>query len=492
MLKKPEYTRTIGPFSATMLIAGSMIGSGIFIVPAEMLRTGGTGSFLLLAWGLTTLLTLLGAHSYGELAGLFPKAGGQYVYLREAYGALTAFLYGWTVFTIIECGAIAAVSMAFGKFLGTLVPAVSEHHFLVGPLEVPALQITSAITVGPYHFGLTPVRLCAIFIVVLLSFLNAFGAKLGVWIQNTFTVAKLGSLAALILVGLLVTVPGPLGPQAWTPRGPDAAMPFLAALLVVQSGSLFSSDAWNSVTFIASELKEPKRTIPLALLVGPLMVMGLYLLANVVYLRILGPTGIATAPGDRVGSETLRSILGARGDVFMCLAILVSTFGCANGLVLAGSRLYQAMAADGLFFRQAARLNRHGVPAFSLAIQATWASALTLTGNYGQLLEFSIFASLLFYVLTVGGLFVLRVRRPELERPVKIIGYPVVPGVYLVGTLAIMIALLIYRPSYTWPGLFLVGLGVPVYWLSRRAIPREGAPLKPTAKEICPSSSADR
>jgi APA family basic amino acid/polyamine antiporter len=249
------------------------------------------------------------------------------------------------------------------------------------------------------------------------------------------------------------------------PAGPDAALPFLGALLVVQSGSLFSSDAWNSVTFIASELREPRRSIPLALLVGPLMVMGLYLLANLVYLRILGPTGIAAAPSDRVGTEALRALLGPRGDALMAGAILVSTFGCANGLILAGSRLYQAMAADGLFFPRAAVLNRHGVPGFALCIQALWASALTLTGNFGQLLEFSIFASLLFYFLTVAGIFVLRVRRPGLERPVKLIAYPWVPALYLLGTAAVMAALLLYRPSFTWPGLILVALGTPVYLL---------------------------
>jgi APA family basic amino acid/polyamine antiporter len=469
-----------------MLIAGSMLGSGIFIVPAEMIRTGGTGSFLLLAWGLTAMLTLLGAHSYGELAGLFPRAGGQYVYLREAYGPLTAFLYGWTVFTIIETGAIAAVTMAFGKFLGTLAPAVSESRYLLGPIHVPAFELTSAVTVGPYHLGLTPARLCAIIIIVFLSFLNSFGARLGVWIQNVFTVAKLGSLAALILVGLLVASPGPVAPADWVPRGADAAMPFLAALLVVQSGSLFSSDAWNSVTFIASELREPRRTLPLALLVGPVLVMALYLLANLVYLRILGPTGIAAAGGDRVGSEALGAILGGRGASLMAVAILVSTFGCANGLILAGSRLYQAMAADGLFFPRAALLNRHGVPAFAMALQAAWACLLTLSGNYGQLLEFSIFASLLFYALTVGGIFVLRVRKPHLERPVKLRGYPLVPGLYLVGTLAIMAALLVYRPSFTWPGLVLMSLGLPVYFLSRGGTPRATLLLDTPPEEAGP------
>jgi APA family basic amino acid/polyamine antiporter len=263
-------------------------------------------------------------------------------------------------------------------------------------------------------------------------------------------------------------------------------MPFLVALLVVQSGSLFSSDAWNSVTFIASELREPRRTLPLSLLVGPVLVMVLYLLANLVYLRILGPTGIAAAPGDRVGSEALGVILGGRGASLMAVAILVSTFGCANGLILAGSRLYQAMAADGLFFPKAALLNRHGVPAFSMALQAAWACLLTLSGNYGQLLEFSIFASLLFYALTVAGIFVLRVRKPHLERPVKLLAYPLVPGLYVLGTLAIMAALLVYRPSFTWPGLVLMALGLPLYVLSRRGTPREALILQPPPGEAGP------
>jgi APA family basic amino acid/polyamine antiporter len=459
-----------------MLIAGSMVGSGIFIVPAEMIRTGGTGTFLVLAWLLTAVLTLMGAHAYGELAGMFPRAGGQYIYLKECYGPLPAFLYGWSVFCIIECGSIAAVAMAFGKFLGTLAPSVSENRYLVGPFHCPAWAVTSRITVGPYHLGLTPARLCAIAVILTLTLFNSFGSRLGVWIQNTFTVAKLGSLAALILAGLLLAGPAPLAPAPWVPRGSDAAMPFLAALLVVQTGALFSSDSWNSVTFIAGEVKAPSRTIPLALLVAPLMVMGLYLLGNAAYLRVLGPTGIATAAGDRVGSAALHALLGPRGDQIMALAILVSTFGCANGMIMSGSRLYRAMAMDGVFFRQAARLNRFRVPGFALAVQAVWASLLTLTGNYGQLLEFTIFAALLFYALTVSGIFVLRVRRPELERPVKVLAYPFLPALYVLGALAIMAALLVYRPSFTWPGLFLVALGAPVYLLLKRSPPPRDGP----------------
>jgi APA family basic amino acid/polyamine antiporter len=442
-----------------MLIAGSMIGSGIFIVPAEMIRTGGTGAFLLLAWGLTAVLTLLGAHSYGELAGMFPRAGGQFVYLKETYGRMVAFLYGWTTFIVIETGALAAVTMAFGKFLGSVLPAVSETRYLAGPLEIRALEVVPGVIVGPYHLGLTPARLAAIAVVVLLSVVNAFGGRLGVWIQNVFTVAKLGSLAALILVGFLAAAPAPA--QALLPQA--GALPFVAGLLVVQSGSLFSSDAWNSVTFIAAEIREPRRSIPLALLVAPLLVLGLYLLANVVYLRVLGPGGIASAPGDRVGTAVLDTLFGPAGDRAMALAILVSTFGCANGLVLAGSRLYQAMAAEGLFFSSAARLNRYGVPARALGFQAAWACLLTLTGSYAQLLEFAMIAATVFYVLTVFGIFILRWRRPELERPVRIFAYPVPPLLYLVGALAFIGALLVYRPSFTWPGMALILLGLPVY-----------------------------
>jgi APA family basic amino acid/polyamine antiporter len=470
MANTPTYHRHFGPFSATMLIAGSMIGSGIFIVPAEMVRLGGSGTFLLAAWALTALLTLLGAHSYGELAGMFPEAGGQFVYLKEAYGSLVGFLYGWTMFAIIETGCIAAVAMAFGKFLGTFVPFASEARYLLGPLEVPAFEALPGILLGPYHLGLTPARLAAILVVLVLTAVNTRGARLGVLVQNVFTVAKLGSLAALVAAGLLAAAPAQ-GAAPFLPAGAPAALPFLAALLVAQSGSLFSADAWNAVTFIASEVREPRRTIPLALLAGPVIVLGLYLLANVVYLRVLGPGGIAGAPGDRVGTAALHALFGPPGDRLMALAILVSTFGCANGVILAGSRLYQAMAAAGLFFPAAARLNRHEVPATALAIQAGWACLLTLTGNFAQLVEFSISSALLFYLLTVLGVFVLRWRAPERERPVPILAYPLPPALYAAGAIAVLGALLRYRPSFTWPGMVLV----PVYF----AIFRRGRSRRP-------------
>ncbi|HJV90183.1 MAG TPA: amino acid permease [Holophagaceae bacterium] len=460
------YQRHVGLFSAIMLIAGSMIGSGVFIVAADMIRSGHTGSFLLWGWALTGVLTVLGALSYGELAGMFPHAGGQYTYLREIYGPLTGFLYGWTFFAIIECGTIAAVAVGFGKYLGSFFPAVNDATWIGPHLDVPVWQITHAISVGPYHLGLTPSRLSGIAIVVLLSIVNLYGVRLGARIQNLFTVAKIGSLAALILLGLLLTPHAPVDARAFVPPADTPQLGFLAALLVVQTGSLFSADAWNSITFIAAEVKEPKRTIPLSLLVGTGMVCGLYFLANVIYLKVLGPTAIANAPSDRVGSAALQAILGPRGGLLMAGAILVSMFGCVNGLVLAGARVYQTMAADGLFVPQAAKLNGNGVPAFGIGIQAVWTCLLTLTGTYGQLLDFVIFAALLFYVLTVAGVILLRLRRPEADRPVKVFAYPLVPLLYLIGALAIMGALFVYKPSYTWPGLALVALGLPLYLLT--------------------------
>jgi len=457
------YRRHLGLFSATMLIAGSMIGSGVFIVAADMVRTGRSGGFLLAAWGLTAVLTLFAALSYGELAGMFPKAGGQYTYLRETYGPAAGFLYGWTFFVVIECGTIAAVAVGFGKYLGTFFPAVTDTAWLGPHLDVPLWQVTQSIAVGPYHLGLTPSRLSAIAVVVFLSAVNLYGVKLGARIQNLFTVAKIGGLAALILLGLLLAPPVAATQTPFLPLDGSAALPFLTALLVVQTGSMFSADAWNAITFIAGEVKEPERTIPYSLLIGTTLVCGLYVLANAAYLKVLGPTGIANAPQDRVGSAALQALLGSGGGLIMAGSILISMFGCLNGLVLSGARVYQRMAEDGLFYPSAASLNAHGVPAFGLWIQALWTCLLTLTGTYGQLLDFVMLPTILFYVFTVGGVFLLRWRRPDLERPVRVWGYPVVPALYLVGACAIVGALFIHRPSYSWPGLFLVALGWPVY-----------------------------
>ena len=457
------YRRHLGVFSATMLIAGSMIGSGVFIVAADMVRTGRSGGFLLAAWGLTALLTLFAALSYGELAGLFPKAGGQYTYLREIYGPATGFLYGWTFFVVIECGTIAAVAVGFGKYLGSFFPAVTDTAWLGPHLDVPLMQVTQTIAVGPYHLGLTPSRLSAIAVVVFLSAVNLYGVKLGSRIQNLFTVVKIGGLAALILLGLFLKPPVAALQTPFIPLDGSLALPFLTALLVVQTGSMFSADAWNAITFIAGEVKDPRRTIPFSLLIGTTMVCGLYVLANAAYLKILGPTGIANAPQDRVGSAALQALLGSGGGLIMAGSILVSMFGCLNGLVLSGARVYQRMAEDGLFYPRAATLNDHGVPAFALWIQAIWTCLLTLTGTYGQLLDFVMLPTILFYIFTVGGVFLLRRRRPDLERPVKVWGYPLVPALYILGASAIIGALFIHRPSYSWPGLVLVALGWPVY-----------------------------
>ena len=473
-MEQREYRKHVGLFSAIMLIAGSMIGSGVFIVGADITRVGGTGTFLLLAWGLTAVMTIFGALSYGELAGIFPKAGGQYTYLREIYGPLPGFLYGWTFFAIIECGTIAAVGTAFGKYLGAFLPGVSDGSWLLGPWHIPAWRPIADIAVGPYDLGITTARLSGIAIIVLLSAVNVYGIKLGSRVQNLFTVTKIACLVGLILLGLALAPTHAPSQAPFVPQPANQALPFLVALLVVQTGSLFSADAWNSVTFIAGEVKEPRRTIPIALFVGTGLVCGLYILANAVFLKVLGATGIAGATSDRVGSAALEALFGPTGELVMAGAILVSVFGCQNGLVLSGARVYQTMAKDGLFLDRAARLSTRGVPAFSLAIQAVWASLLTLSGTYGQLLDYVIFAALLFYFLTVLGVIVLRVRRPELERPVKVLAYPVLPAAYLVGALAIMAALLVYRPAFTWPGLAIVAIGVPIYFLRRRGIRRPG------------------
>ncbi|MDP2876022.1 MAG: amino acid permease, partial [Holophaga sp.] len=360
------YRRTVGLLSATMLIAGSMIGSGVFIVAADMIKDGHTGIFLLVAWALTSVLTIFAALSYGELAGIFPRAGGQYTYLREIYGPLTGFLYGWTFFTVIECGTIAAVAVGFGKYLGTFIPWVSESNWLLPALKIPAFHLTGAIQLGPYNLGLTSARLSGIAIVVLLTFINRFGVRLGSRVQNVFTLAKIGSLAALVLAGLFLKPTLPANAADYVPPAAEAliSLPFLLALLVTQTNSLFSADAWNSITFIAGEVKEPKRTIPLSLLIGTTLVCGLYFLANYGYLRLLGPTGIAAAPNGKVGSAAVEAIFGSAGGKVMAAAILISMFGCVNGLVLAGARVYQTMATDGLFLSKAAELNRHGVPGF--------------------------------------------------------------------------------------------------------------------------------
>jgi len=472
MSETSGYRRDIGFFSATMIIAGSMIGSGIFIVSADIVRQVHTGPLLLLTWCITGTLTLCATLSFGELTGMLPKAGGMYVYMKEIYGPMTGFLYGWACFLVIECGSIAAVAVGSGRYMGTFFPAVSDSHWLLGPWNLKAWQATQDIALGPYEFGLTSSRAVGITVILVITLVNTYGVKLGAWTQNLFTVAKLGAMAALILFGLTMTpkllpVEGP-----YVPPLSISPVTMLAALVVAQVGSFFSCDGWHYIGNVGSEIKNPKRTLPLSLLAGPIIVIGLYLLANLAYLRQLGPTGIATATENRVGAAALGAIFGPLGGSLMAGAIMISMFGYVNGASFTTARVYQAMGEDGLFPRGAGKLNRHGVPAWALWLQATWACLLTLTGTFEQLVDYSTFASLLFLVAVIAGLMVMRVKKPDLDRPYKTWGYPVVPLIYVLGAGSILGFLLRYKPAFTWPGLVLVLLGVPVYFLRSSSKPR--------------------
>jgi APA family basic amino acid/polyamine antiporter len=486
----------MGLFSATAIVMGSMIGSGIFIVSADMSRTLGSPALLIAAWLVTAFMTVTAALSYGELAAMMPKAGGQYVYLRESLGPLWGFLYGWTLFLVIETGTIAAVGVAFGKFLGVFFPAVSADHWLWHIVHVPALTV-GPMVLGNMEIGLNTANLTAVLIITLLTLLNTFGVKLGAGIQNVFTSAKVLSLLAVVSVGLIahnaaaISVNFGAGLHSffagWNAEhvvqvgvgGPTAIVGLFTVIAVVQTGSLFSADAWNGVTFTAGEIENPKRNLPLSLAIGTGVVLLLYVACNFVYLAVLPIVGnfdaltvtgrgINFAAQDRVATAVMEQAFGAIGAKLMAAAILISTFGCANGIILAGARAYYAMSQDGLFFRAAGRLNRAGVPAAALWMQWAWTCALCLSGSYGQLLDYVIFAVLVFYILTIGGLFVLRRTQPDAPRPYKAFGYPVLPALYIAMAAWICVVLLRYKPQYTWPGLALVLLGVPVYAIWRR------------------------
>jgi len=466
----PEGTfhRELGLLDAGAIVAGSMIGSGIFIVSADVARTVGSPGWLLLVWILNAVITILGALSYGELAAMMPRAGGQYVYLREAYSPLLGFLYGWTLFLVIQTGTIAAVAVAFAKFLGVLLPWVSTQHAV---LQVGSVSLSSQ-------------RLVAIAVIALLTWSNSRGLREGKIVQNVFTSAKVAALIILILLGLLVA----RNPQALAANftdawhGPTVSLGFLMLVGGAMVGPLFSSDAWNNVTFTAGEVKNPQRILPLSLLGGTGVVMLLYCLTNLAYLFLLplvgaetGTTvaarGIQYAAEDRVATAAAYMIFGAHAAAIMAVAIMVSTFGCLNGLILAGPRLYYAMAQDQLFFAKTGHLNAAGVPAAGLWLQMGWASVLTLSGTYGNLLDYVVFAALLFYVLTVVGLFILRRTRPQAERPYRVYAYPWLPGCYVLAASAVTLDLLFVKPAYTWPGLLIVLTGVPVYFLWRRHAP---------------------
>ena len=447
-------TKGLGLVDSTTLVMGSMIGSGVFIVAADISRQVRSPGLMMVTWVVTALLTLIAALSYGELAAAMPHAGGQYVYLREAFGPLYGFLYGWTLFLVIQTGTIAAVAVAFAKFTGVFLPWVSAQHYVVGSGRV----------------GLTTQQLLAIAVIVFLTASNTRGIRTGAMVQNVFTFAKVGALVGLIGCGFLVGRNGAAAASNFHDvfRGGGWGFDTIRLVGVAMVGSLFSSDAWNNVTFTAGEVRNPRRNLPLSLALGVLIVSALYLATQFVYLNLLTFREIQHAAEDRVATAAAAKMFGPVAVQLMAAAIMISTFGCANGLILSGARVYYAMARDKLFFRRAAALDaRTHAPVFSLAVQCVWAVLLTLSGSYNDLLDYVIFAVLLFYILTIAGLFVLRRTRPDLDRPYRAIGYPVLPALYIGAAGLIEILLLLYKPNYTWPGLIIVLLGLPVYFLWR-------------------------
>lgn len=484
---QPELERSLGLFDSTMIVAGSMIGSGIFIVAADMARVLGSTGWLLAAWVVTGLLTLAAALSYGELAAMFPRAGGQYVYLREAWSPMWGFLYGWTLFLVIQTGTIAAVGVGFARYLGILVPVISESNYIVPPIHV----------LPGYALSLSTAQLVGVLLILLLTWSNARGINYGKLVQNVFTTAKIGGLIGIALVGVLIGR-NPAAVTAnftnmWKPdsAGPATAFALFVAICVSQSGSLFSADAWNNITFTAGEVKNPRRNVPLSLAFGTFIVIGLYLLANLSYVMVLPLDQVQHAKSDRVAAAMLEAIFPAIGATIMAAVIMVSGFGCINGMVLSGARAYFAMAKDGLFFPAAARINQGRVPGHSLWMQGAWAAFLVLprtfdaaTNTYGNLysnlLDYVVSAALFFYILTIAGVIRLRATQPAVERPYKAFGYPLVPILYIAGAVIILWALFTYRPASTYPGIFIVLIGVPVFYAFSRYTGSGNAPTKAT------------
>ena len=462
-----DFVKAITRLDATALVVGSMIGSGIFIVSAEILREVHSPGLLLVVWAVSGAVTLMGALTYGELAAMFPSAGGQYVYLREGISPLFGYLYGWTLFVVIQTGTIAAVAVAFARFTGVLWPALSADVFSGWgtTVHLPA-------PIGDILVGVSPQRLFAIASIVLLTWINVRGVRTAAFIQTSLTAVKTAALAALILLGLTIgrhadAIVANFGGNFWATGGFAVGVGAVGAAMV---GSLFSMDAWNNVGFAGSELKNPTKDLPIAMAAGTLIVTVLYLLANVAYLSVLPQAAIAGAPQDRVGTAALQAMFGAPGLVLMAVAIMISTFGCNNGLILSGARVYYAMARDNLFFKTAGELHpRYHTPTVALVAQAIWTCVLCLSGTYGQLLNFVIFAALLFYMLTTVGLFALRAQRPAAPRPVKAVAYPWLPALYLIATGLIALDLLVADATrtYAFLGLGLVVLGVPVYYAWR-------------------------
>lgn len=460
-MESPSFKPSLKLLDATMLVAGSMIGSGIFIVSADITRHVGGSGWLILVWLLTGFMTLTAAMSYGELSAMYPKAGGQYVYLKEAYNPLIGFLYGWSFFSVIQTATIAAVGVAFAKFTAYLIPAVSEDKI--------------AVDIG--FLTISPAQLLSIVIIVLLTYINTKGVKSGKTIQTTFTLTKLMSLFGLIVFGLLALKPG-VWTANWTNAwdlhklAPDGSassyttMAALGAIAAAMVGSIFSSDSWHNVTFIAGEIKNPRRNIGLSLFLGTLIVTVIYVLTNIMYTGVLSLPEIANSEKDRVAVTASQVIFGNAGTMIIAVMIMISTFGCNNGLVMAGARVYYTMANDGLFFRKAGTLNKAAVPSFALWIQCIFASIWSLSGRYGDLLDMISFVVVVFYMLTIAGIFILRKKRPDAERPYKAFGYPVLPIIYILMGLSFCILLIIYKPKFTWPGLIITLIGIPVYYLT--------------------------
>jgi APA family basic amino acid/polyamine antiporter len=474
-----QLKQALGLPSAIAIVMGSMIGSGIFIVPADIARGVNSPALFIAAWLVTGFMTVVGALSYGELAAMMPKAGGQYVFLRESLGSLWGFLYGWTLFLVIQTGTIAAVAVAFAKFLGVWIPAVTPQNWIFHLGHIGIMDV-----------GLNMQNGVAIAIIVLLTGVNILGVKSGALVQNIFTSVKTIALIGLVLIGLTIGANsdaihfnfgdhwgdfwrnsgwGDLHSVQIGVGGPFELVGLFTILAIVQVGSLFSADAWNNVTFTAAEVKNPQRNLPLALALGTGSVILIYILANFAYLSSLSLNVIQSVPEDRVGTALLEQVFSGSGAKWMALAIMISTFGCVNGMILAGSRVYYAMSEDGLFFKSVGKIHpQYNTPVTSLLFQGAWASLLCLSGSYGQLLDYIIFAVLLFYVLTMIGLFVLRKKWPDVARPYRALGYPVLPAIYILMAVFIDFVLLVYKPQYTWPGLIIVCTGIPVYFLWRR------------------------